>query len=305
MLDVQGLLSAIMAAIKSAEQAAAADYEFSEVRGEVSKLRRAVRDAIQRDENEASGFWFEMGRLGRHTLNYFAEKRRFEAQARMLKNQAFQALAAVERVIDSRVAPHATVPARLNSDAAEWDTRAQRVNAMQNTANRLRSVPGWSGDASGQYAMAATVQANALTELEGVMRSTATGARAGALLNRAIFYVVGKEVRLAAGRIDGAQGGGGGRYYARTAQARNECYALVGALAQAITGDVAGGSSRNLSRELARTISLPNLLEVGSWPVGTSGAGTSAADTDGVTPNVDTDLNAGGGSSRNAPGVNL
>ncbi|GAB3810988.1 hypothetical protein GCM10028820_01460 [Tessaracoccus terricola] len=300
------MLGAIMGAIKSGEQAAAANYEFSEVRSEVVKLRTAVTNAMQRDESEASGFWMEMGRLGRHTLNYFAEKNRFEAEARQLKNQAFQALQQVENFIDTNVAKHAPVPGRLVADAEGWDARAARVGEMQKVAQRLQNVEGWSGDARTQYTTAASVQSNALLELEGVMKSTGAGARAGALLNRAIFYVVGKDVRLAAGRINGAQGSGGGQYYTRTAKARNECYALLGELIQAITGDVAGGSSANLSNELRNTISLPNLLEVGSWPTGTSGAGQTAADTNGVTPDVDdTNLSGGGGGGGNAPGVDL
>ena len=140
------------------------------------------------------------------------------------------------------------------------------------------------------------------------MQSTAAGARAGALLNRAIFYVVGKDVRLATGRINGAQGGGGGQYYTRTAKARNECNALLFELARAVSGEVAGGSSKNLSSELSNTISMPNLLKVGAWPTGTQGAGQSAADTSGgVTPDVDgTDLGSGGGGSGGtAPGVDL
>lgn len=306
MLNVNAMLGAIMGAIKSGEQAAAANYEFSEVRSEVVKLRTAVTNAMQRDESEASGFWMEMGRLGRHTLNYFAEKNRFEAEAAALKNQALQALQQVENFIDSHVAKHAPVPGRLEADALAWHRRAKGVSGMQQVAARLQNVEGWTGDARTQYTTAASVQANALLELEGVMKSAGVGASAGAMLNRAIFYVVGKDVRLAAGRIDGAAGSGGGQYYTRTAKARNECYALLGQLARAITGDVAGGSSQNLSRELTNTISLPNLLEVGSWPTGTSGAGRTAADTNGVTPDVDdTNLSGGNGGGGNAPGVDL
>lgn len=306
MFNVKVMLGAIMGAIESAEQAAAANYEFSEARAEVVKLRRAVENAIQRDENDASGFWFEMGRLGRHTLNYFAEKNRFEAEARMLKIQAFQALERVENLVEERVAKHASVPAHLNSDADGWDDRAERVKNMQQTAQRLQNVEGWSGDARSQYTTAAAVQSNALLELEGVMQSTAAGARAGALLNRAIFYVVGKDVRLAAGRINGAQGSGSGQYYTRTAKARNECGVLLFELAHAISGEVAGGSSKNLSSELSNTISMPNLLQVGAWPTGTQGAGQTAADTsEGVTPDFDdTNLGAGGGSG-GASGVDL
>ncbi|TRY18074.1 hypothetical protein FOJ82_08430 [Tessaracoccus rhinocerotis] len=307
MLPVQQMVSNVMKALGQAEQAAAGNYEYSQAREEISSLRAAVNAAIQQDEAEASSFWTELSRLGRHTFNYFSERQRFNQQAAQAKASALAALAQVENFCNSNVAPHANVPARLTSDAAEWTMRSRQVRAMYNRAKRLTNVEGWSGEAREQYSAAAAVQANALSELEGVMVSTAAGAGAGATLNRAIFYVVGKAVRVATSRIKSAPGSNGDQYYLRTATATNECRSLLFELAGAVSGKVAAGSANALSSELAKTITLPNLLEVGSWPTGTSAAGRAPANTgDTVDPDGgSTNLNTGGGSGGGTPGVDL
>ncbi|MCC2593660.1 hypothetical protein LKO27_09615 [Tessaracoccus sp. OS52] len=301
------MLSRVMTAFGAAEKVAASSYEYPQVQQELSELRAAVMSAIQQDDNEAESFWTDLSRLATHTVNFFSERNRFNREANAVKSQALQALGRVESVCAARVGVHAGVPAQLDSDAEGWQQRARKVRQMRNDARRLRDVAGWEGLAHDQYTAAATVQINALSELEGIMISTGNGCTAGASLNRAIFYVVGKSIRQAAARIRSTPGSGGGQYYRRTSTARNECSSLLGEIMRAAGGEVAAGSIQSLSGELAKTVSLPNLLRVGSWPTGTTGADTTPANTaDAVRPHGgDTNLNTGRGSGGNAPGVRL
>lgn len=306
MLFAQGVMARVMAALDGAERAAASSYEYREARAEVRDLRAAVEAAIRQDDSEASGFWVELSRLGRHTVNFFSERQRFNEQAARTKAAAMTALELVEQFFENNVAKHAGVPAALEADAERWNANANKVRGLQNSAVRLLGVEGWDGDARVEYSTAVKVQVNALSELRGVMRSAGTGADMGAALNRAIFYVMGKKVRLTTNRIRSAPGSSGDQYYLRTAKAANECDALLIELLGALLGDVAEGSANTLRSELTRTVSLPNLLQEGAWPTGTGAANTSPADTgDGVSQEVDVDLGSSAGSSGGRSGVDL
>lgn len=286
----------VMLAFTAAERVAAGSAEYADaVEPKLDRLDAAVKSAIAQDYAQAASFWTELGRVMKHPFTFLSERKRFYDEADARANEARDALTEVKLLCATKVGIHAEVPAKLRSDARQWLSRRGRVDDMAQRAVRLRDVSGWTGSAHDGYVAAATVQINALQELSGVMESTAQGCEAGAMLNRAIFFVVGKATDRAANRVESAPSGGGDAgYFLRTVTARNECNALKAEIQQAINGTVAAGSANNLASQISNTIAMPNLLTPGSWPTGTSAVNTPPANTsDGVTADGnDGDLDA-------------
>ncbi|MCC2593656.1 hypothetical protein LKO27_09595 [Tessaracoccus sp. OS52] len=262
--------------------------------------------AIRADDAEAESFWTDLLRLAKHNVNFFSERSRFNAQARRIKGEAMGALEVVENLCETGIEVHREVPGDLEGDARDWQGRTRDVLRIRLRAEKLRAIAGWQGAASEEYTAAVTVQINALKELEGVMISTAEGCQAGAELNQGIFFLVAEAIKGATNDIRGASGGRGGQYYVRTAVARNECLELAKAIAQAVGGEAAAGSVAVLSKQLEQTVELPNLLEPGQWPTGTSAADTIPANTGaGVRGGGRVDNPKPGAGSRPTTGVNL
>lgn len=301
------ILNKVLANLDAMQRSAAASFDYSQTKDALDALGAAVDAAKQADDAEASSFWSDISRAVKHNVNFFSERERFYRDAARIKSGASTALASVEALCAGKIAPHAPVPAQLMNDARTWNRRASQVRSLQAEAEQLARIPGWAGDASANYSSAASVQVAALTELDGVMQSTAQGCVAGAQLNRALFFVAAKAIKQATARIKSSPGRSGDTYYVRTATAWSECEALVSQLRPVTTGAAAAGSITSLASECARTVTMPNLLSNGSWPTGTGAAGVPPADTrDGVTNDGSTDLNApdptGG---RCLPGVNM
>lgn len=303
---ITDLASRMMGMLDAVKQQAVQGYDYSQLEQRVSELRSAVQQAMQRDDNEASGFWFELGRLARHGFNYGAEKSRFYAQANQLKASAMAELVKVESGCATIIGVHAGVPAELMAAREDWNKRAREVSAMRARARSLQSgLAGWQGPSRTNYEIAAGVQVAALEELEGVMMSTGESCAAGALVNKALFFHFGQAVSQAASRIRSAPGASGDQYYLRTATAKAECLALVSQLPKYRNGGPAAGSVSTLAKQCVSTITMPNLLQAGQWPTGTQGAGVNPADTaGGVPPDHTADVDAPGGGGVCVPGIN-
>lgn len=301
---ITDIASKMMAMMNAAKQRQGCDY--SEVESRLSELRAAVEQAMQRDDNEASGFWFELGRIAKHGFNYAAERARFYAQADALKSSTTAELVKVEHLCRSILGIHASAPAELLAAQQEWKGRANEVRAMQARARALQNgLSGWQGPSRENYETAAGVQVAALEELQGVMLSTGESCAAGALLNEALFFHFKEALSGAIRRIRSAPGAAGDQYYLRTATAKAECLALVSQLPKYRNGGPAAGSVSTLAKQCVTTITMPNLLQAGQWPTGTQGAGVDPADTSGgVPPDHTADVDAPSGGGACVPGVN-
>lgn len=301
-MNIAKLLDRLISQAADARQNTAQQTEYSEVESALDELGEAVATAKTLDEGEAQNIWTEWARLWKHLTDFGAERERFFNDARILKEAADTYLDYVRETTRERVGEHREVPATLVEDAAEWSRRALQVRTMALRAKSLEAPEGWTGSAREEYSSAALVQRNALAELEGIMESTANGCELGASLNKAVFFVVKEAISGATGRIKGADAGTGGVYYARTAVARNECRQLWYDILAAVGGDVVSGTANGLASDISAAVEAPNLLQLGSWPTGTGGAGTEPARTNTVPSDGDANLDpdgytTGGGST--------
>lgn len=262
-------------------------YDFGKVTAPLDRLRAALEKAIEADKAEATSFWTEFSESVQKGLLYIPAYLQFRDEANALIAKAWAALMAVEGLVWRDLGQYATVPDQLDADARQWTLNSFRAREVEKACANQADVPGWAGDAKNEYVLAAIVQKNAMFELAGVMKSSAQGCSAGALLNRAIFLVVSEAITGAVMKIEGAQGRGTNRSkdrFGRTATALSELEYLAEKIGKAVRGDVAEGSARNLAAELDNTVQMPNLLAPGTWPTGTQGAGVEPVDTaSGVT----------------------
>lgn len=284
MIDFMARLGGIFAALSAAEVAAAGKCEYAQVEADLTRLEAAVKSAKDADDAEAASFWSKLLGTVLHVFDLEAERTRFEKQSLAMKNDATVALERIKATCKRHIGIHAPVPAQLIRDQESWIKNGMQVRSGLMKCRELRDVARWTDSANTPYKAAVDVQIIALTELEGVMASTAQSCAAGATLNRAIFFVVSKAIRHAAGIIETAPGSAGLTYYRRTGRAIEVLGSLTFEIEGARGGEVAGGSANALSREIRHTVTMPNLLRVGTWPSGTNGADTAPAMTEkGVT----------------------
>lgn len=292
-LNLAELINRLMRQAADAQQAAAKQTEYSEVEAALVELTRAVEAARARDDAEAWDSWTEWARIWKHRVRFLAERDRFFEEAEALKETADSCLSNVRAVTSSEVGVHAGVPDGLIKDADNWRKQGLKVHALALRTRELEAPDGWIGTARENYAAAIEVQRNALSELEGIMESTANGCKQGAVLNRAVFFVVKQAILAAANRINGVEGGGGSVFYLRTARACEVCTQLAADIQDAADGGVVGGTASQLSSDIVGAVAAPNLLQEGGWPRGISGVGTAPAKTDTVPadgdPNLDPD----------------
>lgn len=282
--DVLGILNAVLATLDAAQREAAANYDYSKVQVELDKLDAAVHAAIAADEQEAAVYWSTMSKLMPINPLLAVARALFESQAQKARANALVELVTVKATCAALIGVHAGVPGQLLQDEKVWsDNRAQVKNKIS-LCKDLKHVDGWSGHSKNSYDLTVDLQVKALDELQGIMASTAQSCRAGALLNRAVFFVVAKAVRNTSSSISGAPGGLGSVFFLRTNTAVNALGALKSEISAAKGGEVAAGSANVLSGELRNTVAMPNLLKVGSWPTGQDDGRTRPARTDqGVT----------------------
>lgn len=302
-----GALERVMAGLSKMEKAAVLAFEYSTLAADLTDLRSAVEQAITDDQKSANSFWTDLSRVLSHGLNFVAEKRRFDDQAHALVAKVNAALTNVESVCRHKLEPKAEAPKNLENDAKLWLAESVEVDAKRRSCERLQVVEGWTGEASERYGSAVLVQVSALTELSGVLTSTAQSCQTGANLNRAIFAAADKAIKRSTGIIRRTRVGGGSAHYVRCAQTLPELDQLLTQIHSAINGEVTAGSERELSHEMIRTLSMPNVLTPGRWPTGTGAHGVPPAATDrGVTNDgSDADINVDRGPGYCAPGVNL
>lgn len=288
MFDFMGMVGVVMAALSAEERAAAATYTYAQVEADLAELGDAVNVALAKDDAEAQAFWTKLSAVMPLTVLQIAAKALFQAQSAQAKAAVMADLSVLRVTCASLIGIHANVPDQLDEDVKTWTLNRTAVKKRIPRCKDLKSVSGWGGKDKINYDLAVDVQVEALQELEGIMASTAQGCQAGALLNRAVFFVVGKAARQATRTIGNAPGSTGVSFYRRTGAAQNALGVLGAEIQAAQSGDVAAGSANVLSSEIRKTITLPNLLQVGSWPSGTDKAGTTSADTEqGVTSKGD------------------
>lgn len=287
MINPIQIVRTVLAAMKTmsaAEVQAASQYEYSGVQKTLGQLQAAVTAAKADDDAESRNFWANLITLVPPGKNRSAAAQFLNGLAGDAKAEADAALADVMLICHSRIGIHAGVPARLLGDQATWLAIEKTVRSKVAECEGQKKVEGWDDAAKEQYDLAVTVQVNALVELQGVMASTAQSCYVGALLNRAVFFVVAKAIRNATGAIGSAGGFSLNPHYRRTRRATQALRTLRDEILAASGGEVAAGSANELSGELRNTLSMPNLLEVGGWPSGTDKSGLVPANTgQGVT----------------------
>lgn len=282
--DLVGILNAVLASLDQAQRTAAASYDYSKVQVELDKLGTAVHAAIAADEQEAAVYWSAASKLMPLNPLLSVAKALFESQARKARTNALIELVTVRATCAALIGVHAGVPGQLLNDELVWSDNRAAVKKKMSRCEGLKQVDGWSGDSKIAYDRTVDLQVKALDELQGIMASTAQSCRAGALLNRAVFFVVAKAIRNAVGSISSAPGGLGSVFFLRTNTSVNALNGLKNEISAAKGGEVAAGSANVLSGELRNTVAMPNLLRVGSWPTGQDDGRTRPARTDqGVT----------------------
>lgn len=307
MIKIMEMLNGWKATLNKAEIAAAGTCEYSDVEQQLSGLRAAVRAAKAADEADAGSYWTDIKSRVVNFLEYDSEKARFEKESMALTRKADALLQQVEVRCRTHIGIYKNVPSKLFDDQTAWDNNRRNVIGSLRRISAFPPMENWSDGARSNYDTIVVVQVKALTELEGIMASTAQSCFAGAQLNRAVFFVVAKAIRKATGAIQGAEGSGFLTYYRRTSRAIQVLYDLFGEIAEAENGGVAEGSSNALRREHLRTIQMPNLLRVGLWPSGSQGAANTPANTkEGVRADgSNADLRVDGNTGAEGKGVKL
>lgn len=286
MIDLVAWWGALQAALQvrmdAAEQNMAKEYEYADVRADLLRLLAEVQRAQSLDVVDAANHWRRLELVVGPSPLLTAQRALFNTMGASLRQLSDQLAETVNQRCEADFGKHADVPARLMAEGRQWQRDQGELRTALGVVSALRKTPGWEGEAEQGYVATVQVQAVALKELCGIMESASQGCQTGATLNRAIFYVVAKSIRKATSTINGA--GGGGPFHRRTQTTLWELNALLGKFASARNGSVAAGSANNLASQMVRTVSMPNLLQPGSWPSGMSAAGVLPARTDqGVT----------------------
>lgn len=262
----------------------ARSYEYEQVAVELRKLRIVVESAISADEADAAAYWKNLPHARTQGLVLIAGMHGVSRDVSGLGSRVLRRLAKVEKICSRRLEVHADVPRRLEADSDTWSRNKAEVDDKILRCQRLGGMTGWAGEARANYDAAVDVQRAALRELSGIMRSTSLGCLNGAALNRAVFFAVGKAVGRSRRLIRTERGMNA--EYRRCVTAFDVLGDLRARIHDAIRGGVIAGSEEELSIEMERTVSMPNLLRPGFWPTGTSAVGTEPAPTDqGVTDN--------------------
>ena len=110
-------------------------------------------------------------------------------------------------------------------------------------------------------------------------------------LNRAILQDVSMRLDTARDEVS-CLGGGGDRYYVRTAAIANRLPVLRGELNRCVRGEAVKEAAGKLASEIKATLSAPALLSPGAWPSGGAQAGVPPQPNDGVS---DPDIDPSGG----------
>ncbi|MDO5735334.1 MAG: hypothetical protein Q4P15_02545 [Propionibacteriaceae bacterium] len=307
MIKILEMLNGWRATLNKAEVAAAGTCEYSDVKHQLDQLKAAVNAAKAADDADANSYWTDIKSKIVNILHYEAERTRFGNEVDALKAQATAQLNHVESRCEIRIGQHKDVPRKLEDDFQAWSDNRTSVVRNIEAIGKFPPMANWDGTARGNYDTIVGVQTKALTELEGIMSSTAQSCYAGAQLNRAVFFVVAKAIRKGVGAINGATGSGFLTYYRRTSTAISVMQDLEREIAEAEDGGVADGSSNSLRREHRRTIEMPHLLKVGMWPTGSDGAAYNPARTgEGVrSDGSNADLRVDGNTGPEGEGVKL
>lgn len=279
MIDLVAKLKEWLASLSAADAAAVDGFEYAKVEHQLKMLHAAVRAAIAADEADAHSYWTDIKSKVLDFLPFVSANEKFKSEADQLTERAKAELLLVEALCDSAIGAHKDVPRTLDGDQRAWRKNGRQVQAKIESIQNLPPMIKWRGDAKREYQATVSTQINAMKELEGIMVSTAQSCLAGAQLNRAIFLVVDRAIRMARGAIEDAPGSGFLMFYRRTSTAIQVLEDLKQEVEEAARGSVADGSSNALRREHRNTINMPNLLRVGMWPTGTTGAYTKPADT--------------------------
>lgn len=273
------------------------DFDPAELRTSGKSLVQAVKDGITADDAAAQTWQNELRRLFERGVDVFKVRNEFNAKADALKTGALNAAQAVEKLCDGLAEKIAPVIGNLAQDARNWTTRGQQVKEVLSQAKNLEYIPGWSGKAADKYSLAVKVQCSALTELHGIMQSTARGCDAGMMLNQGILFALNEAILETIETIGTSPTHSGDMYYLRTATSWQLCFTLAMEVSRATTGQTAAGAINALADECLSTIALPRVLAESQWPTGTDAAGTIPADTSsGVTHdgNADVETTVGG-----------
>lgn len=163
-----------------------------------------------------------------------------------------------------------------------WKDSAAKVADIRGRIATIRNIPGWQGASSGGYTNRNIVQDSATTELGGVAGSLATAIKQIALINRALFLYMDREIKTMTALIKGLNGSGDGSFYRRSFNGKTMLQDLLNRLTDAQVGAPVRDVAQGLKSTVEQCLSSPQLLAPGAWPTGGGQVGTPPSNTDSV-----------------------
>lgn len=259
--------------------------EFADVREVLKDLRAAVAEIVDADRGQMHHV---LGVLRQaHPPVWTMVSEQVDGLVASVVAEVEGQLAALEQLVDERLAPHADVPARLEAERDLGRTQAEQLSAIAAEINELLESEGWTGEAASSYQRAATVQAGALEEFSGVRHSSANALDRSALLNRAAFFYTAEAIRFAAEQIRVLPVGDATQLFLRTRMVDGQLRALRDKVVRELDAIADGQPATSLAEQLDGLLSVPVLLGAAGWPTGGDFADTRPAPTRQVIPPLD------------------
>lgn len=250
-----------------------AAFSFEQLMPVLMDFRAAVDEAIARDRHEymlliaassavmpLTGPILQVIRLRHEALATQAHLAQFRFERAMMALGRF-----------------ATIPPRLQAQAAHWDALAGRLTERANEVKQWATIPGWSGTSADEYRSAALTQAHALAELAGIFSGAGKSAQSAAALNMAAFSNVARATTMYARLVRIAPPLTRSFQFIRTRVAKQRTDEVSQELERLV--ELNETRAAPLTSQIAVTVATPALLEMGSWPNGTSGASVTPMDT--------------------------
>lgn len=259
--------------------------EYADVEAALGQLRTAVDAAIAIDQAQTQSVIATLSRAFPGLMPFVLPQ--VQEASTAITQAVVKTFADVERITKERLAPHAEVPAKLETERDTTRTQGDALVAMAAKVTELTKTEGWAGEAAEGYRRAAIVQASALEELGGVEISSSNALDRAALLNRAAFFYATEAISFTAKQVEVAPGGDSAQLYARTRRVDGELHALAAKLSTELDAIGVGQIAEALAADLTKLLETPAVLQPTGWPTGGSAADTKPAPTATVIPAAD------------------
>lgn len=236
---------------------------------EMSRLRRAVESVVQADRARSDR---ELDLQREHNPGIIpALKGQASEGVELLLEAVELALDALDMFVEVKLAPHADVPRRLETEGSEMEEHADAVRKVATDAQDLVEVENWSGSAADAYRAAAKVQADALAELADVMDGDSEALLSAAEANRAAMFAIAQSIRQTALQIEILEFMvPHSSPYRATNTAAGRLRRLLGEVTDTVEQTAEGDVATSLAEDLDKLLETPKVLQPLTWPSGTS-----------------------------------